>query len=549
MASDETTATSPPPPAIETPVESVAPEPLRQAEVPDEPASDEPVAPDDPELSSKTAEPDPDWAPTQNPNATVVPGQMRSDHEEIPAGFTKEQADQAEIAEARAARSRAVAACQYYWPSPHAVCGAIKDKYNSLGGPASFLSYPNTPELTNPDGHGKRTQFLNGPIYWSAATGAHPVVNSFLNRWGVHGYEAGWLGYPKTDEIVHADGVGRRQEFQGGAIYVAFQNAIGSTITGAIRDKWNTVGAETPGSLLGYPTSDEIRLPDGQGRMNRFERGVIYWHPSYGAWPVTGGVLERWASAGYESGPHGYPTADAVDNGSTIEQRFQHGTIHGPGGATLRLAELSPGVTAMEILTEAERVAQEVSAGVVDVIQDILSGALLDMSVDDVSEPNGAEAVLPDARGPGDLFLSDATTLDVNHGHNGIFVSTTQTVEALDPERGVQLINNPTAGPGQTPRTLPDPKMMWVNTSSTVRAAAVSFARFQEGKGYNSNFHFNKKVVDAPAYNCSSLLWAAYMTATEGGIDLDEINGEEEHTPSAIYPREIYRSSWTTPYP
>ncbi|MFF1946984.1 hypothetical protein ACFVWF_33145 [Rhodococcus qingshengii] len=59
------------------------------------------------------------------------------------------------------------------------------------------------------------------------------------------------MGYPTTDEIVHADGIGHRQEFQNGAIYVSVPNAIGSSIGGAIRDKWNTLGAETPGRVLG----------------------------------------------------------------------------------------------------------------------------------------------------------------------------------------------------------------------------------------------------------------------------------------------------------
>lgn len=312
-------------PRPQSPNESVptAPERVRPAELPAAPKGNEPVAPTDPALSSMTAEPDPDWKPTKSPKATVVPGQMRSDREEIPAGFTKEEADKAEQMEARLATMRVASGCQVYWPSPHAVCGAIRDKYNSLGGPASFLSFPNSPELTNPDGHGKRTQFLNGPIYWSAATGAHPVVNSFLNRWGVHGYEAGWLGYPKSDEIVHADGIGRHQEFQGGAIYVAFQNAIGSTIAGAIRDKWNEVGAETPGSLLGYPISDEIKLPDGQGRMNRFERGVIYWHPAHGAHPVVNPVLDIWGVYGFEKSRFGYPTGDPQVSDGNPWQQFQ----------------------------------------------------------------------------------------------------------------------------------------------------------------------------------------------------------------------------------
>ncbi|MCW2295295.1 LGFP repeat-containing protein [Rhodococcus erythropolis] len=260
---------------------------------------------------------------------------MRSDREELPEGFTKEEADLAEIREYELQQRQSAVArgpapgpgCQQYWPSDKWVCSAIRDKYNSLGAQFSFLLWPTSDELTSPDGHGKFNTFQNGPIYWSAAGGAHPVVNSILNRWGVHQYEMGWLGYPTTDEIVHADGIGRRQEFQGGAIYVSLPNAIGSAVGGAIRDKWNTVGAETPGSLLGYPLSDEIVLPDGQGRMNRFERGVIYWSPTTGAHPVTGGILEVWASRAYEAGTHGYPTSDEYDADGGRRQNFQNGSI------------------------------------------------------------------------------------------------------------------------------------------------------------------------------------------------------------------------------
>ncbi|MEE2033998.1 hypothetical protein [Rhodococcus chondri] len=299
------------------------------------PAADQPITPDNPELSSKTAEPDLDWAPTENPNATLVPGQMRSDREEIPAPFTKEDADKAEMMEAqeRSALSRmsiAAVTCQTYWPSPFQVCGAIRDKYNALGGPASFLTYPSSGNITNPDGVGQRVTFLNGPIYWHPDTGAHPVVNSFLNRWGILQYEAaaGMLGYPTTDEIVHSDGVGRRQEFQRGAIYVAFQNAIGSAIrNGLIRDKWNAVGAHEPGSLLGYPIQDPMDLPDGQGRMSRFERGVIYWHPTTGAHPVSGAILFYWEQEGFESGVYGYPTTDETSGPLSVSQSFQNGNI------------------------------------------------------------------------------------------------------------------------------------------------------------------------------------------------------------------------------
>jgi len=275
--------------------------------------------------------------PTENPNDTVVPGKMRSDREEMPEGFTKEEADRTEIQEANDAKARsmqrgvsALAAptdCRRYWPVEHLqVCGEIRVKYDSLGGSTSFLGPPSANDVANPDNYGRRQTFWNGPIYWSPATGAHPVVNSFLNRWQLNQYEAGPLKYPTTDEIVLPDG-GRRQEFQQGAIYVAFQNAVGSAIfNGPLRDKYNSVGGLTPGSsFLGYLTEDHKRsLPDGQGQMARFQNGVIYWHPTHGAHPVSGQVLTQWASEGYERGPAGYPVKDQKQLSTGVEQQFQN---------------------------------------------------------------------------------------------------------------------------------------------------------------------------------------------------------------------------------
>ena len=151
-----------------------------------------------------------EWKATDDPNREVVPGEMRSDREEIPAGFTKADADKAETMEAAltgsdgAMRALVAPGCQVYWPAPYEVCGAIRDKYNALGGPNSFLLFPKTNEITNPDGIGKRTEFQNGPIYWSPQGGAHPVVNHFLAAWARSGYENG-IGYPTTDEIVNPE--------------------------------------------------------------------------------------------------------------------------------------------------------------------------------------------------------------------------------------------------------------------------------------------------------------------------------------------------------
>ncbi|WP_407727650.1 hypothetical protein ACJEDT_26325 (plasmid) [Rhodococcoides fascians] len=244
---------------------------------------------------------------------------MRSDREELPEGYTKEEADKTEIWEAQLLKQKsmqrgvnALAAptdCKPYWPVYNIqVCGEIRVKYDSLGGSTSFLGPPTAGDVANPDNYGRRQTFLNGPIYWSPATGAHPVVNSFLNRWGVHRYEAGWLKYPTTDEIVLPDG-GRRQEFQTGAIYVAVQNAIGSAIpNGPIRDKWNSVGAQA--GPLGYLSSDEFAVNKNGGKYHNFVNGTITWSQPTGARLLFGVVRDRWAQFGREDGAMGYPTGD-----------------------------------------------------------------------------------------------------------------------------------------------------------------------------------------------------------------------------------------------
>ncbi|MCS4255979.1 hypothetical protein M2405_004282 [Rhodococcus erythropolis] len=118
---------------------------------------------------------------------------------------------------------------------------------------------------------------MNGPIYWSAAGGAHPVVNHFLAAWARHGYEGGYIGYPTTDEIVNADGVGRRQEFTGAAIYWRLNEAY--SIGGAIRDKWAAMGGES--GALGYPITDELPGVRHGGRYNDFTNGTTAWKPMY----------------------------------------------------------------------------------------------------------------------------------------------------------------------------------------------------------------------------------------------------------------------------
>ncbi len=275
------------------------------------------------------------WKATENPNPTITPGQMRSDREQVPGGFSKADADTAETMEAAAsgngdAQAFVTPGCQVYWPAPFEVCGAIKDKYNELGGPNSFLLWPTTNEIQQPDGIGAHSVFQNGPIYWAPWAGAHPVVNHFYAAWQRNGWEGGVLGYPTSDEIVNPDGIGRRQYFDGGTIYWKLNEAY--FVGGAIRDKWGETGWE--GGYLGYPISDELSTPDGRGKFNRFEHGWIYWTPEHGAHAVHGGIGVKWSMTNFEIGPYGFPTSDQRPRSGarddSVDQDFEHGTIGAP---------------------------------------------------------------------------------------------------------------------------------------------------------------------------------------------------------------------------
>jgi uncharacterized protein with LGFP repeats len=87
------------------------------------------------------------------------------------------------------------------------------------------------------------------------------------------GWEAGVVGYPVSDEMKTADGVGRFNVFERGSIY--WSEATGAhEVYGLIRDKYKEVGWEA--GALGYPVSGEYAVPEG--RRSDFEHGTITWN-------------------------------------------------------------------------------------------------------------------------------------------------------------------------------------------------------------------------------------------------------------------------------
>jgi hypothetical protein len=110
-----------------------------------------------------------------------------------------------------------------------------------------------------------------------------------------------------------------------GAIY--YHPDIGAfEVHGDIYKKWKDLKAEK--GLLGYPKTDERLIQDGIGRFNHFQKGSIYWTPETGAHVIYGPIRDKWESLEWEQGPLGYPTSDSyqLSDGET-KQEFEGGTI------------------------------------------------------------------------------------------------------------------------------------------------------------------------------------------------------------------------------
>ena len=159
----------------------------------------------------------------------------------------------------------------------HWVNGHIRTLWADLGWERSLLRYPVADLSRTPSGNGYLTRFQGGTIYWSSATGAHYLTGATLTKYTAMGAEATVLRYPTTNTTRTINGDGTYQHFQGGSIF--WSGASGAhPVTGAIRSKWASLGWER--SWLGYPTSDPFTVT--VGRRQNFQHGNLVWNRSTG---------------------------------------------------------------------------------------------------------------------------------------------------------------------------------------------------------------------------------------------------------------------------
>lgn len=166
--------------------------------------------------------------------------------------------------------------CTYLWSSAtgaRSTAGAIRNRYTSLGRQQSFLGFPTVDQVPGRYGTGAVGAFQGGLISWSAATGARWIRGDIRTKYVALGAETSFLHYPTTDQRVTGSGVGRYQTFQGGSIF--WSSATGAhPVRGGIRAKWASLGWER--SWLGYPKTDDFAIKYGS-RQN-FQNGYITWN-------------------------------------------------------------------------------------------------------------------------------------------------------------------------------------------------------------------------------------------------------------------------------
>jgi uncharacterized protein with LGFP repeats len=107
---------------------------------------------------------------------------------------------------------------------PQYLRGAIGARWTQLGGPMAAVGAPLGPEICGLAKGGCFQGFSKGSIYYSPATGAHPVDGAIRDAWAAAGWESGRFGYPVEGPREVPGGVAQR--FQGGTLTLTAASGV-----------------------------------------------------------------------------------------------------------------------------------------------------------------------------------------------------------------------------------------------------------------------------------------------------------------------------------
>jgi len=198
------------------------------------------------------------------------------------------------------------------------VVGPIWSAFSAAGGASGPLGYPTASPRAAAGGSVQ--DFERGRIHGTAGTGWWILSGAIGTEYDRAGGESGALGFPVGAATTVA-GV-TAQEFQRGRIV---SSAVGTwLLTGSISDRYGR--ADTAREALGLPVA-AARVVQG-GAVQDFQGGRIHAETGRPAYAVTGAIGRAYDAARGESGPIGFPVAEARSVGEGVVQDFRTGRIH-----------------------------------------------------------------------------------------------------------------------------------------------------------------------------------------------------------------------------
>ncbi|MEU2348766.1 hypothetical protein [Modestobacter sp. NPDC049651] len=213
--------------------------------------------------------------------------------------------------------------------------GAIRDVWTAQGGVGSWVGYPFGDQLCGRSGVCAQqfgSDFPRTVITWSSRSGAHHLSSTEVtSRWQRGGVD-GALGAATGPERAVAGGF--EQDFEHGSIFGG-DGLSAREVRYALWDEWTAWGRLTG---MGRPLADERCSLEGDGCLQDFASGAIYWSPLTGAKAVRYAFAGEYERQGEQDGRLGYPVRSegcGKRNGG-CSQEFQGGTElwSGATGAT-----------------------------------------------------------------------------------------------------------------------------------------------------------------------------------------------------------------------
>jgi uncharacterized protein with LGFP repeats len=195
-----------------------------------------------------------------------------------------------------------------YWSNDtgaHYLIGRVVHRYDLLGQNHSPLGLPTSDATRLPD-NGLAAHFQHGAVYERPNGNAHAVWGTVYTKWHQRGDQTGPLGYPTSDVVDLVSG-GVRASFVHGGIYNGPHTAT-HAVWGPIYLRYVALDAQA--GLLGFPTSDVLTNADGVGSHVRFVDGIIELDPAGDVHALWGAVASAYIGLGEAASALGYPTTD-----------------------------------------------------------------------------------------------------------------------------------------------------------------------------------------------------------------------------------------------